>query len=72
MFLTKQKLISKKTLVFLSDLPIMPPHRHGVRQTSHAELEREKRKFEKMLDSQNGKRKIRTPNDVVLSATEVR
>ncbi|EGU47860.1 hypothetical protein VIOR3934_11277 [Vibrio orientalis CIP 102891 = ATCC 33934] len=25
-----------------------------------------------MLDSQNGKRKIRTPNDAALSATEVR
>jgi len=37
-----------------------------VRRKSHSESEREKKEFKKMLDSQNGKRKIRTPDDEAL------
>ncbi|CAH1528230.1 hypothetical protein THF1D04_210001 [Vibrio owensii] len=37
-----------------------------MRRKSHSESGREKKEFEKMLDSQIGKRKIRTPNDEAL------
>ena len=41
-------------------------HRHGVRRKSHNESKKERKEFKKILDSLNGKRRIRTPNDETL------